>query len=482
MNHILYQRLQRHAQQQPNATALRDPHGCLTYQQLLAAVNERMTMLTNSGLQRVALHQANSIQWVINDLALLFNNMVCIPVPPFFTAEQQRKLLADSGAEVVLTNLQNVPQWQALAPNSLPELPQGTVKITYTSGSTGQPKGVCLSAENIVKTVTALDDRLGQIRVQRHLCVMPLAVLLENIAGVYLGLWRGYEMVLADTDLQHVVANLRQYQPQSVIATPGLVSAIIQATEQGALNASSFGVIAVGGARLLPSIEQRAAELELPLFQGYGLSEFSSVACFNGPGNKAPVGSVGTALNHAQLTIEHGEIVLQGNTMLGYVHDRSSWYPKHIYTGDWGHIDPQGYVFVNGRKKNTIITPFARNVDPEWLEAELTSTPEIMQAAVFGGEDMPITALIVASQSAKSAAPVMNTSMQQQLSNAINQVNSRLPEYAHIRRWFSICEPFSVANQMLTGTGRNRRDSIANTYAHFLPTNNQPSPEPSATA
>jgi long-subunit acyl-CoA synthetase (AMP-forming) len=468
MNHILYQRLQRYAQQQPNANALRDPHDCLTYQQLLAAVNERMTMLTNSGLQRVALHQANSIQWVVNDLALLFNNMVCIPVPPFFTAEQQRKLLADSGAEVVLTNLQNVPQWQALAPNSLPALPQGTVKITYTSGSTGEPKGVCLSSENIIKTVTALDDRLGQIRVQRHLCVMPLAVLLENIAGVYLGLWRGYEMILADTDLQHVVANLRQYQPQSVIATPGLVSAIIQATEQGALNASSFGVIAVGGARLLPSIEQRAAELELPLFQGYGLSEFSSVACFNAPGNKAPAGSVGKALKHAQLAIINGEIVLHGNTMLGYVHDRSSWYPERIYTGDWGHVDEQGYVFVNGRKKNTMITPFGRNVDPEWLEAELTSTPEIMQAAVFGGEDLPITALLVANQSAHSAAPAMNTSRQEQLSHAIAQVNSRLPEYAQIRRWHQISEPFSVTNQMLTGTGRNRRDSIAMHYAHLV--------------
>ena len=441
-----FDQLQAHAKSNPNQLSVSDVQTAITYHTLLSRVAARRDYYLQQPDPVVLIDKPNSIDWVIDDLALLWAGKVSVPVPPFFTEQQKQHLVQ-----------------QTL---SSPQLPSMTAKITYTSGTTGEPKGVCLAAASQMETVKALAERLGAVKVKRHMVLMPLAVLLENIAGVYLSLWLGNEVVLVGSETlglkgssslcaESFFAALRLYQPDSLILTPALLAAIVSGVEQGLLDSQQFKLLAIGGAKLPLPLESKALALGLPLVHGYGLSEFCSVVALNSP-DRPVVASVGKPLPHAQVTIDEGEVVVSGNCMLGYLGEPDSWYPKRIRTGDLGSWDAEGNLRIGGRIKNIIITAFGRNVDPEWPEALLSLQPNIRQAAIWGSEELPITALLYSPENIDSVAA------------RVKAVNQQLPDYAQIERYFLITEPFSQANQQLTGTGRLRRQQIANDYSELL--------------
>ena len=140
---------------------------------------------------------------------------------------------------------------------------------------------------------------------------------------------------------------------------------------------------AVGGAPVSPRLLQRAADLGLPVFEGYGLSECASVVCLNTPGHHKP-GSVGRPLPHLRLRVaDDGEVTVSGQAFSAYLGEKPSaagYWP----TGDLGELDEDGFLYLRGRRRNVFITAFGRNVAPEWVERELTLEPAIAQAAVFG--------------------------------------------------------------------------------------------------
>ena len=471
MLNTFFNRLQHHAVAQPNQVALRDNQGQLTYAELYQQVELLADFYQCQGQRRFALDLPNSIRWVVHDLALLLSGCVSVPIPPFFSEVQRRHLLDDSGVRAIITSTEILELSRSdVAAAEVPELPVGTQKITYTSGSTGTAKGVCLSVANMFTTVFALAERIGELKVQRHLVVMPLAVLLENVAGVYLSLWLGHEVIVVASDsiglkgsssLDYLMfcETINYYQPHSLILTPALAQVLVMAAEQKLIEPSYLKLIAVGGARLSNQIEQRARLLKLPLVPGYGLSECASVVAFNHP-HHVVVGTVGLPLSHARVTLVDGEIVIAGNIMLGYLHDPTSWYLEQFATGDLGEFDNAGNLRILGRKKNIIVTAWGRNVDPEWVEAELMLQPQVAQAAVIGNENLPLTALIAATNGLNLSA--------QQLNSVILAVNQGLPDYAQIQRWFLVDEGFRVQNQQLTGTGRLRREAIAQAYANLL--------------
>lgn len=436
------QRLLKLAEQHPNKVALRSGDITCTYGELVDVAQQLPTEAL------LLLDEDNGISWVLNDIAQLWQQRVCVPVPPFFSQQQRQHLH------------QTVAQHTAL--------PEGTVKVTFTSGSTGTPKGVCLSAANIVATVSALAERLGDVEVKRHMVIMPLAVLLENIAGVYLALWLGAEVVIpastelglmgsSSMDLPQFFSALTSYQPDSVIVTPELLKAIVAGVDNNVLQADAFKLIAVGGARLSANLERHAYQLKLPIVQGYGLSEFGSVVALNDP-HQPVYGTVGKPLAHADVRLVDDEILVTGNCMLGYLGEPDSWFPKVISTGDYGRFDAAGNLQIQGRKKNTIITGYGRNIDPEWLEVLLQEFPEVQQAVVFGSESLPLTALIYLAEDAAKDC----------LTPIISMLNDTLPDYARIQRVFSLPVAFSIGNQQLTGTGRVRRENIRSDYHHLL--------------
>ena len=171
--------------------------------------------LTSAEINVLALYAENSPAWVLVDLACQRAGIVLLPLPIFFSPEQIQHALTESGAGAILTDqhevleslvaMQPVLQTMEYAGFSLfslntpgAKLPKGTAKITFTSGSTGTPKGVCLSVEHQLTVANSLGVAIGLTQ-PRHLCLLPLSTLLENIAGVYAPLLQGGTVIILPT-------------------------------------------------------------------------------------------------------------------------------------------------------------------------------------------------------------------------------------------------------------------------------------------
>lgn len=431
--------------------------------------------LAAAAATRVASRLDNGPDWLALDLAIRRLGAVHVPLPTFFSDGQIAHALAGSGADALVLPAAAAPPAAtalaaglarlALTPPSPVALPAGTVCITYTSGTTGTPKGVCLDATALLTVAASLAEAARPLAPRRHLCLLPLATLLENVAGLYAALIAGAEIAVpslaeigysgaAGLDVSTLLACLHRYQPHSAIVLPQLLAALVAAIERGAPRPASLRFLAVGGARVGPALLARAAALGLPVYEGYGLSECASVVCLNRPGAIRP-GSVGRPLPHARVEVVDGELIVEGVRCLGYLGAEGPP-PGPIATGDLGHVDADGYVFVTGRRSQVFITAFGRNVSPEWVESELLAHPAFVQAAVFG-EARPFNVAVVVSPADDTA-----------LERARVAVNRRLPDYARIGSLVRAARPFGVADGLLTANGRPRRAAIGAHYADAI--------------
>ncbi|MBR9829879.1 MAG: long-chain fatty acid--CoA ligase [Oceanospirillales bacterium] len=466
----LFAELTRLAQCQPDAPALRDAYGTLHWGELPAAIDAMALRLREHGGERFALLADNSRHWVLTDLAALKLGRVLVPVPLFFSDTQRAHLLERAGIDTLITSEQDELRFHPLN-NPTTCLHAGTTKITFTSGTTGAPKGVCLSAEQQLNVAYTLAAQLAPLAIRRHLCLLPLATLLENIAGVYTALlmgacvdvpplqslgWQGSSRL----DTSSLLDALNRHQPDSLITLPQVLSALTGAIEQGAAP-PTLRFIAVGGARVGADLIRRARAAGLPAYEGYGLSECASVVSLNTPAQDC-IGSAGMPLAHNTLTVSPcGELLIAGNRMLGYLGEPplDGPYP----TGDRVRLNEQGFVHIEGRARNVIINSFGRNISPEWVESELLSQPGIEQAVLFGEARAFNMALI--------HAPTLDDTAVQ---HSINQVNDCLPDYARALRWVRVSHGMSSAEGLYTLNGRPRRDAISTRFTDLIESVYQP--------
>jgi long-chain acyl-CoA synthetase len=350
-----------------------------------------------------------------------------------------------------------------------PVLPPGTAKVTYTSGSTGLPKGVCLGAAQVAAVARSLAEATGSLGIERHLCLLPLATLLENIAGIHAPLLAGATCLLppadvtgmsyAGPDVGRLLACISGSRPESIVLVPELLRLLVSAAERGWKIPDSLRFVAVGGAPVSLDLLVRAEALGLPVFEGYGLSECASVVCLNTPGARRP-GSVGRPLPHARVRISaDGEILVRGVTLHGYLGGPPRRPGEEWATGDLGEVDADGYVYVRGRMGNVFITSLGRNVAPEWVEREITRHPAVRHVLVHGEARPYVVALVSAADAASGDATI---------EHAIAEANAGLPPYAQVRRWRRVPEPFSFDNGLLTANGRLRRREIVARHGDLL--------------
>jgi long-subunit acyl-CoA synthetase (AMP-forming) len=329
--------------------------------------------------------------------------------------------------------------------------PRAVSKITFTSGTTGTPKGVALRSAQQWKVARALADATRRLELRRHLCLLPLSVLLENVGGVYAPLAAGAETCVpplaevgmrgsSSFDPAACLQAIESWQADSVILLPQMLAALAAAVERGARAPRSLRFAAVGGAKVSSALIERARALGLPVYEGYGLSECGSVVSLNLPGADR-TGSAGRPLPHARVRIDHGEIVVNA-----------------IRTGDLGRIDDDGYLHIDGRRKHLLITSYGRNVSPEWPEAELLAGRAIVQAAVFGEARPRLCALVVPAPGTPQAA----------VEAQVRAANARLPDYAQIGAWLPADAPFTPQNGFATANGRARRDLLWQAYGERL--------------
>lgn len=478
----------------PETIALHDGRRDWTVGEIEAGSAQLAARLAAQGTRVLATLLDNSPAWAIADAAAWRAGVVHVPLPAFFSAAQMAHAITAAGVDTVLAPAAAAARWpqaevlacelagESLAMLRLPAqrvaMPAGTAKITFTSGSTGAPKGVCLSAAAMERVAAGLVTAMAPLDIRRHLCALPFAVLLENVAGLMAPLRRGATCVtlpLATLGLsgsstfdaarfQTVVA---QQQPDSLILLPQMLRAWVDVlARSGARAPASLKLVAVGGAAVGARLIEAAHALGIPACEGYGLSEGASVQTLNLPGADLP-GSAGRALPHARLRVaDDGEIEIAGSLFAGYLGDPApvpAWWP----TGDLGRIDAQGYVHVEGRKKNVLITAFGRNVSPEWVETALRGEAAIAQAVVLGDGQPALSAVL---WPARPEAP------DAELEAAVAAANVALPDYAQVRRWTRAQAAFSADAGMATANGRPQRAAILRRHAAALEIPNPAAP------
>lgn len=434
-----------------------------------------------AGARVAAVLADNGPAWIIADLACQSVGVAHLPLPAFFSASQLRHALEQTGADTVLTDQPArigaldldfgiTGHWQGLTwmrrVVSPAPLPPGTAKIAFTSGSTGAPRGVCLAAAGLLDTAHAVCTRLHDVSPAGHLAVLPLALLLENAAGVYAPLLRGLPVHLrplaelgwqgmASFDPACLDRVVRSTGAGSVVLVPELLKAwTTWLARTGAAAPATLRFAAVGGARVAPELLRTARAAGIPAFQGYGLTECGSVVALNRPGDDGD--GVGRPLGHVQLTVQDGELYVASRAFLGYVGvPRPSAGP--FATGDLAALDGRGHLHLNGRRSNLLITSFGRNVSPEWIESMLLADPRVLQAVVIGDGRAALGAVVVPAPGVEPAA----------VSAVVERVNAALPDYARLAHHL-LSEPFTTANGMATGNGRPRRRQVLDFHTAAL--------------
>lgn len=467
--------------------ALDDGRARLSYDALHERIGDVAAALRKQGLTRVASLADNAIDWLVADLAMLEAGIVHVPLAGFFTPTQVAGACHAAGVEAVLVaehalasispGLPQADLAQVEALDSLrlvrlamgeqaPYLPKGTVKVTFTSGSTGAPKGVCLSREALLRVVDGVSRATATLDVGQHLSALPLPVLLENVAGAMVALAKGATVHLrpvaklgwrgaADFDAALLDRQVRQTGAQSLIVMPQMLQAwAAHLALSGELAAPSLRLVAVGGAMVGERLIAEARAVGLPAFEGYGLSEGCSVQTLNLPGADRP-GSVGRCLPHAKVRVdEHGELHVSGALALGYVGQAPT--PQAEWpTGDVGHVDADGFVWVRGRRDNLIITGLGRNVSPEWVESCLRGSPCIGQTIVLPDAAGGLRAVIWPAAEASD----------EDIEEAVAAAHLRLPDYARPRSWQRALHPLDAGSGLATPGGKPIRAAIAAAYA-----------------
>lgn len=486
----------------PARPALVGADRTLDYGTLGTEIARLAGMFRARGARVLATLLDNGPAWAVADLAALHAGIVHVPIPGFFTPQQTAFVLAAAGVDTLVARAP-LAAWSALAsvvagepvalcsraPEQQVPIHPGTAKITFTSGTTGTPKGVCLSAASMLAVAEGLAHATSAHSITRHLCALPLAVLLENVAGLFAPLLAGAASIVVPArvaglegssqfDPARLDAAVRAHAAQSVIVLPQMLRAWsawrharrgIDATHRATVDDAARGslrLIAVGGAPVGIAAIASARAAGLPAYEGYGLSEGASVQTLNLPGADCP-GSVGRALPHAGVRIATGgEIEIAGSVMLGYLGEPAlaaesrpggepgerTWWK----TGDVGTIDAEGYVHVNGRRRNVLITAYGRNVSPEWVETALASEPVIAQAVVQGDGKPALEAVL---WPAHAAIP------DEALATAVERANADLPDYARVRRFVRARVPFTSQAGACTPNGRPQRRAIEAMHA-----------------
>jgi long-subunit acyl-CoA synthetase (AMP-forming) len=421
----------------------------------------------------IAILADNGPDWIVADLAAHEAEMTLVPLPSFFTPAQWQHVVRAAGVEGLLCMRaehaallgfgQAMPCTGGLLlfarPAPVASVPPGVQKVTFTSGTTAQPKGVCLSSSQQWELATVLSELLAGLEIRRHLNLLPLSVLLENIAGVYTALLSGATNVcppLARTGLSGAsgfdprvcLDTIAREGAESVILLPQMLQALVAVADASDERLRTLKFIAVGGAKTPAALISAARAKGFPVYEGYGLSECGSVVALNLPGQDR-AGSAGKPLPNRRVRIAaDGEIEVGGGTMTGYLGmpaQAETW----LGTGDLGHLDLDGYLYIDGRKKNVLVTAYGRNVSPEWPESLLLGSGAIAQAMVVGDAQPFLAAAIV---------PLRRDLPDAVVEAAVTRANRELPDYARIQHWFRT-HPFSEADGTATANGRLRREA-----------------------
>jgi long-chain acyl-CoA synthetase len=508
----------------------------LTGGELLEQVQHVRSYLRRSGLQpgdRCALLAANSVRWAAVDLALMAEGSIVVPLYSRQSPNELVAMMKDCQPRFLFVGDSNLGEgvahaWpetpppilfdEVLQPASsqvVPDTPNPRqdsdhVTIIYTSGTSGEPKGVCLNVGNITHMISCTTERLDQLMGETREPDRVFHYLPFNFAASWIVLltYLTRETVLTlSTDLNKLADEIRLASPHYFLNVPTLLERVRRGVEEAlskrpamirslfakardawqrlhvgrgrALDSlwlalgrklifgkvkERFGAhlraLICGSAPLSPETQQFFLMLGIPVLQGYGLTETTGICTLDDPRLPVEAGYVGTAISGIEMKIsENEEIVVRGPHIFpGYWNrpeetarvQQDGWF----HTGDQGEVNVRGNWRISGRIKNLIILNSGHNVAPEAIEEKIAQfLPAVQQVVVVGNGRGYLCALVTGGV---ERAPVQSV---------LDTVNPELPHYRQIRNFTVIPEAFTIENGLLTTNGKLRRSAINARYA-----------------
>lgn len=357
--------------------------------------------------------------------------------------------------------------------------------LLFTSGTTGSAKGVCLSQRNICSNILSI---YGIVKVKRSdlfLSILPLHHTYECTIGFLLPIYSGASVAHCE-GLRYIAKNMQEYHPSVILCVPLLLEnlhknivknmnktlpekyknsngenpysnlpffmkKIVRNKVKNTLG-GRLRVFIVGAAAANPNILSDFRDLKLNTLQGYGLTECAPLVAGNTDFFQRD-DSAGLPIPNVEYKIDSpndegvGEIIVKGpNVMLGYYEDEEKTKQTIVdgwfHTGDLGKIDENGYLYITGRCKSVIVTKNGKNIYPEEVEYYLNDNPLISEALVLGihkenDDETYINAQIYPNIQAiteylKGSVPTKEE-IWKMMSDAVNNVNKKLPNYKHIK-------------------------------------------------
>ena len=484
-----------------------------TWQQVSDDANRLAAEIFATGVRPgdcVAHVSENRYEWIITDLALHVAGVVHVPIHVTLSAEQIAEQIVDCGAKLVFVSSressakfvellsgdinvlvhdeQGERQGGALLgkPAVAPIVPNAgdLATILYTSGTTGRPRGVMLSHENLASNASSLADSFGDIQAETRLSVLPLSHIYARTCDLYTWVYRGSRLVLAESretlgrDLEIVRATAFNGVPYIYqrIADRIRTDNRDEGAQAEALRkffGAQMEILNCGGAPLPPETEAWYAARGAPVLLGYGLTETSPVIAASTP-QWHRAGAVGRLLPNVEVRIAaDGEVLARGpNIMLGYWRDeagtaeavRDGWF----HTGDLGQLYADGFLFIRGRKKELIVLSTGKKVAPSRVELLLTASPLIEQAAVFGDGECGLLALVVPSACGLAASGEEHGARSDFYAAEINRCLAAAAREEQVHRFTLLDRPFSIERGEMTGKLTLCRDVIARNFAAEL--------------
>ena len=376
-----------------------------SYLELSRRSNQLSDFLREQGAlrgDRIAIWGESCLEWVISFFGGVRSGGVIVPLdiratpaeiltivedakPHFLLASDSVRAHVEFLQEAVpdLRNCWYFSEFEHLQPSNTLEGVEREMNeaclLAYTSGTTGSAKGVIISFGNIVFQVRMLTDMVGINGEDVFLSILPLNHLLELTGGLFCVVYTGGEVCYGQTFYPQEVLQIMKEKPVTWMVTVPLFLKVLKSYLQKAdekLPPQVKGFIC-GGARLNQEVAEFFEQQKAPVFQGYGLTETSPVISVNSRHfNKA--GSVGKPLPRTEVKIaQDGEILTRGpHVMKGY-YMREDWTREVIdsegwlHTGDLGHFDSDGFLYITGRLKNMIVLGDGKKVHPEEVESAL---------------------------------------------------------------------------------------------------------------
>jgi long-chain acyl-CoA synthetase len=429
---MLFEPLFAHAQNTPDEVAVIDDRGQYTYKQLAAAaagLGLYLGMQTDKNA--VGLLLPPSAGFVASFYGTLLSGKTVVPINYLLGDREIAHVIKDSGVDTVVTipqlagrlentdlkviDLTALPQTPpfAITPKFPSPAPDDTAVLLYTSGTSGLPKGVMLTYNNLQSDVEAAIEHAQLQDRHKFLGIVPLfhstGLLATLVAPIQLGASVVY---IARFSPVATIQAIRQHKLSVLVAVPSMYGALLRLKDASPEDFAHVYASLSGGEPLPSAIREAWVQrFNLPIFEGYGLTETIGPIAFNTPQNNRP-GSVGRLIPGADVKIvdengnahdvqKEGEVWLRGPMIMKGYHNLPNETADvltadgYFKSGDLGKLDADGYLHITGRKKELIIVAGEKAV-PREIEEVLMKHPAVALAAAVGKKDPSRGEVVVA--------------------------------------------------------------------------------------